>query len=78
MSGPLFSYRRPFQEARHPGLEPEVRRAILARWGADAGASSSVRSPRHREDCDRPVDGVAPRRAEPIHKQAGAAAHGQS
>ena len=41
MSGPLFSYRHPFDVARPPTLEPEVKRAILASW-----ASRSATTPR--------------------------------
>jgi hypothetical protein len=38
MSGPLFSYRHPFEIAQSPKLEPEVKRAILASWASDAAA----------------------------------------
>lgn len=31
----------PFEMARRPSLEPEVRRAILARWSSNPGKASS-------------------------------------
>lgn len=31
-------FRHPFDVARHPSLEPEVKRAILASWASDAAA----------------------------------------
>lgn len=34
----LSHFRRPFDVARHPTLEPEVKRAILASWASDAAA----------------------------------------
>lgn len=34
----LSHFRRPFDIARHPTLEPEVKRAILASWASDAAA----------------------------------------
>jgi len=34
----LSHFRRPFDVARHPSLEPEVKRAILASWASDAAA----------------------------------------
>jgi hypothetical protein len=34
----LSDFRRPFDIARHPTLEPEVKRAILASWASDAAA----------------------------------------
>jgi hypothetical protein len=36
VSDPLFDFRRPFDVARHPTLEPEVKRAMLASWASDA------------------------------------------
>jgi hypothetical protein len=34
----LSDFRRPFDIAKHPTLEPEVKRAILASWASDAAA----------------------------------------
>lgn len=34
----LSHFRHPFDIARHPTLEPEVKRAILASWASDAAA----------------------------------------
>jgi len=34
----LSTFRRPFDIAKHPTLEPEVKRAILASWASDAAA----------------------------------------
>jgi hypothetical protein len=31
----------PFEMARRPSLEPEVRRAILSRWSSNPGRSSN-------------------------------------
>lgn len=41
-------FRYPFDIARHPSLEPEVKRAILASWASDAHAV------RDRPDMRRP------------------------
>lgn len=55
MSGPLFSYRHPFEVARHPTLEPEVKRAILASWASDSAAVPSQPAFRRPPGLDRPV-----------------------
>lgn len=34
----LSHFRRPFDIAKHPTMEPEVKRAILASWASDAAA----------------------------------------
>ena len=34
----LSHFRHPFEISRHPKLEPEVKRAILASWASDAVA----------------------------------------
>jgi hypothetical protein len=34
----LSHFRHPFDIARHPTFEPEVKRAILASWASDAAA----------------------------------------
>lgn len=38
MSQALSRFTHPFEVARHPTLEPEVKRAILASWASDASA----------------------------------------
>ncbi len=35
MSQPVSKYLHPFEIVRHPSLEPEVKRAILASWASD-------------------------------------------
>ena len=35
MSQPVSRFLHPFDVAHHPSLEPEVKRAILARWASD-------------------------------------------
>ena len=55
MSGPLFSFAHPFDVARHPSLEPEVKRAILASWASDAAAIPSQPALRKPPGLDRPI-----------------------
>jgi hypothetical protein len=38
MSEPFSRYLHPFDVVRHPSLEPEVKRAILASWASDRSA----------------------------------------
>ncbi len=38
MSQPISRFLHPFDVARHPSLEPEVKRAILASWASDRSA----------------------------------------
>jgi len=38
VSQPVSRFVHPFDVARHPTLEPEVKRAILARWASDRSA----------------------------------------
>lgn len=38
MSQPVSRFLHPFDVARHPTLEPEVKRAILASWASDRHA----------------------------------------
>ncbi len=38
MSQPFSRFLHPFDVARHPALEPEVKRAILASWASDRAA----------------------------------------
>lgn len=35
MSQPFSRFLHPFEVSRHPSLEPEVKRAILASWASD-------------------------------------------
>ncbi len=53
-------FRRPFDVAKHPTLEPEVKRAILASWASDAVAVEdrpALRKP-HRRGRPIPIDEV--------------------
>lgn len=38
MSQPFSRFLHPFDVARHPSLEPEVKRALLASWASDLSA----------------------------------------
>ncbi|NNG56428.1 hypothetical protein [Sphingomonas paucimobilis] len=38
MSQPFSRFLHPFDVVRHPSLEPEVKRAILASWASDRSA----------------------------------------
>jgi len=38
MSKPFSRFLHPFDVARHPSLEPEVKRAILSSWASDRSA----------------------------------------
>jgi hypothetical protein len=38
MSEPFSRFLHPFDVTRHPSLEPEVKRAILATWASDRSA----------------------------------------
>jgi hypothetical protein len=49
------NFRHPFEVARHPSLEPEVKRAILASWASDASAVDSNPAFRRPAELDRPV-----------------------
>jgi hypothetical protein len=56
----LSDFRRPFDVAKHPTLEPEVKRAILASWASDAAAvrgRPALRKP-HRRGRPVPFDEV--------------------
>jgi hypothetical protein len=57
----LSDFRRPFDIAKHPTLEPEVKRAILASWASDAAAVENrpaLRSP-PRNGPPVPIDPVS-------------------
>jgi len=51
----LSNFRRPFDVTRHPTLEPEVKRAILASWASDAAAVDSRPGYRHPAGIPAPV-----------------------
>lgn len=60
MSQPDFNFEHPFEVARHPTLEPEVKRAILASWASDRSAvrgRPALRRPRGLKKAV-PVDDV--------------------
>ena len=50
----LSHFRHPLDVAKHPSLEPEVKRAILASWASDAAAISGKPALRPAE-LERPV-----------------------
>ena len=52
----LSDFRRPFDVTRHPTLEPEVKRAILASWASDAAAIDSRPAYRHPAGVPAPVE----------------------
>jgi len=60
MSQPVSRYLHPIDVARHPSLEPEVKRAILARWASDRSAVEGKPSLRKPPGIRRtvPVDDV--------------------
>lgn len=51
----LSRFKDPFDVARHPQLEPEVKRAILASWASDAHAVENQPALRQPPDVDRPL-----------------------
>jgi hypothetical protein len=55
VSQPVSRFTHPFDVARHPTLEPEVKRAILARWASDAAAVPDQPALRHPADIEQPV-----------------------
>ena len=60
MSQPVSRFLHPFDIARHPSVEPEVKRAILARWASDRSAvpdRPTLRRPPGAR-CPVPVDEV--------------------
>ena len=49
MSEPFSRFLHPFDVARHPSLEPEVKRALLASWASDRASvrnKPALRKPR--------------------------------
>ena len=55
MSQPTAEFRHPFDVARHPTLEPEVKRAILASWASDRVAVEGQPAFRRPPGLKRPV-----------------------
>jgi hypothetical protein len=54
MSQPLSRITHPFDVVRHPTLEPEVKRAILASWASDAKAVPDKSALRRPAELGRP------------------------
>ena len=55
MSQPYSRFLHPFEVARHPNLEPEVQRAILASWASDRSAVPAQPALRKPPGADKPV-----------------------
>jgi hypothetical protein len=55
MSQPISRILHPFDIARHPSLEPEVKRAILASWASDRVAVENQPALRKPPGLDSPV-----------------------
>lgn len=55
MSQPFSRFLHPFDVARHPSLEPEVKRAILASWASDRSAVKDQPAMRKPPGARRPV-----------------------
>lgn len=55
MSQALSRFTHPFDVARHPTLEPEVKRAILASWASDASAVPDQPALRQPVGAEAPV-----------------------
>jgi hypothetical protein len=60
MSEPFSRFLHPFDVARHPSLEPEVKRALLASWASDHSAVRNKPALRKPPGAKRavPVDDV--------------------
>ncbi|GGO91525.1 hypothetical protein [Stakelama pacifica] len=60
MSQPYARFLHPFDVARHPDLEPEVKRAILASWASDRSAVRDQPALRKPPGANRavPIDDV--------------------
>ena len=60
MSQPFSRFLHPFDVARHPSLEPEVKRAILASWSSDRSAVKDQPAMRKPPGAERavPIDEV--------------------
>src|SRR3546814_12344986 len=55
MSQPFSRFLHPFEVARHPSLEPEVKRAILASWASDRSAVRNQPGLRQPPGARRPI-----------------------
>ena len=55
MSQPFSRFLHPFDVARHPSLEPEVKRAVLASWASDRSAVRDQPALRKPPDARRAV-----------------------
>jgi hypothetical protein len=55
VSQPVSRFTHPFDVARHPTLEPEVKRAILASWASDASAVPDKPALRRPAEIEQPV-----------------------
>jgi hypothetical protein len=55
VSQSISRFTHPFDVARHPSLEPEVKRAILASWASDASAVPDQPALRRPPDVERPI-----------------------
>ena len=55
MSQPVSRFTHPFDVTRHPTLEPEVKRAILASWASDAAVVPDKPALRCPSGIERPV-----------------------
>jgi hypothetical protein len=55
MSEPFSRFLHPFDVARHPSLEPEVKRALLASWASDRSAVPDKPALRKPPGARRPV-----------------------
>jgi hypothetical protein len=55
MSQPISRFLHPFDVARHPSLEPEVKRAILASWASDRASVKGKPGLRKPPGLKRPV-----------------------
>ncbi len=51
----LEQFRRPFDVVKHPTLEPEVKRAILASWASDKAAVKDRPDLRRPRGLKRPI-----------------------
>ncbi|WP_260395844.1 hypothetical protein [Sphingomonas kyeonggiensis] len=55
MSQPVSRFLHPFEIAHHPSPEPEVKRAILARWASDRPAAPAGPAPRKAPGAKRRI-----------------------
>ncbi|MBA2918780.1 hypothetical protein GON01_12825 [Sphingomonas sp. MAH-20] len=55
MSQPVSQFLHPFDVARHPSLEPDLKRAILASWASDRAAVEGQPSLRNPPGIRRPI-----------------------